>query len=337
MRIPGTRVLVAILLGLLAAGDAMAQESLLTRMLRSQKRWLQFAIVDGRVNFNWTRLVSYNSNSNTNVNGKPTTESFRVINQNGRLQLNYNRSSKNEQLKILISGNGDTVSITRNPKGESSIVPFEFSQTPGEKLKLSLGAGDKKQTFSADELWQLLIERPKECEEHLYPLLEMLRPDWKLAETVEKIKSHLLLGAGDEVIKRRTRWAALVKQLGDDQFAKREAADRTLRTDGAAVIGYLRRLDFNRLDAEQQFRIRRIIESFNEADKDDSPEDVADRLVGDPGVWLALLGNADQNSRKTAAKQLTILLGEKIDVDPTAEPDTQTQQRERLRAKIEAR
>lgn len=336
MRIAGNIIVAALLLsGFAVANAAAGQDALVTRMLKSQKRWLQFNIIDGRVEFNWTRLVQFNSNSNLTVNGKPANETFKVTNQNGRLQLTYNRNTVIEQLRIVVSGNGDTMTISRTPMGESTIAPLEFVQTPDEKIKLSLGTGENKQTFLADEIWELFLQHPKECEEHLYPLLEMLRSDWKLTETVAKIETHLLLGAGEEVIKRRERWAALVKQLGDDRFARREAADRALRTEGAAVVGYLRRLDFNRLDAEQQFRIRRILDSFNEENKDESPEDVADRLVGNPAVWLALLEKADQSSRETAAKQLAILLGEDIAVDPAADPKTQVQQRERLRAKIE--
>ena len=50
---------------------------------------------------------------------------------------------------------------------------------------------------------------------------------------------------------------------------------------------------------------------------------------------LSQLGRPEADTRKTAARQLTALLGEPIDVDPAAAPDTQKAKREKLRARIE--
>lgn len=330
MRITKTRAIVAVLLGLLAAGEARAQETLLSKTMRSRSRYMRFAVVDGRVWLKWTRLTSISMNYGSGS----VKESLHVRKQNGRLHLTYERTAKDESLKVSVSGNGDVVSISRAPRGQSAIVPVEYRQDPREKITFSIGDGPRKQTFSADELWQLLIIRRKECEEHLLPLLKMLRPGWKIAETAADIEDKLLHGASEEIVKRRAHWAALVEQLGDQRFAKREAADRALRADGSAAIGYLRQLDFDRLDAEQRFRIRRILEAIGEEDKADSAKKVAERLAGDPAVWLALLARPEPESRKTAARQLILLLGRPIDVDPAADPNTQKQQRERLRARI---
>lgn len=330
MRITGTRAIAVVLLGLLAAGEARARETLLSKTMQSRSKYMRFAVVDGRVWLQWTRLISMSSNSSSGS----VKESVRVRNQNGRLHLSYERTAKDESLKVSVSGNGDVVSISRAPRGQSAIVPVEYRQNPREKITFSTGDGDRKQTFSANELWQLLIIRQKECEEHLLPLLEVLRPDWKIAETVAGIEDKLLHGVSEEIVKRRRRWDSLVEQLGDERFAKREAADRALRADGSAAIGYLRQLDFDRLDAEQRFRIRRILEAIGAENKGDSAEKVAERLAGDPAVWLALLARPEPESRKTAARQLILLLGGPIDVDPAADPDTQKQQRERLRTRI---
>lgn len=337
MRICKIGMIAALLLGLTAAGRTPAQELVITKILQSHQQQMQFVVVDGRVTFNNTRILNYNSRSSLTYNGKPRSETLKLQTQIGWVQLTYDCTSESEELKFAVSGSGDTVSISRAPRDGSSIVRVEYSQVPDKKIKLTIGAGEEARTSEANEIWQLILERPKECEEHLFPLLEMLRPNWKLAETAAKIERHLLLGAGEEIRNIRERWNALVEQLGDDQFAKREAADRALRADGVAAAAYLRRLDVNSLDAEQQFRIRRIIESLNQADGDETPEDVAERLAGEPIVWLALLGNADRNHRITAAKQLSVMLGEDIGIDPAADPETQIQQRERLRAKIEAR
>ena len=172
MRITGTRVIAVVLLGLLAAGEARAQETLLSKTMRSRSKYLRFAVVDGRVWLKWTRLIQVGSSSSSGS----VKESFRTRNQNGRLHLSYERTAKDESLNVSVSGDGDCVSISRAPREQSAIVPVEYRQNPREKITFSIGDGDRKQTFSADGLWQLLIIRRKECEEHLLPLLELLRP-----------------------------------------------------------------------------------------------------------------------------------------------------------------
>jgi hypothetical protein len=181
----------------------------------------------------------------------------------------------------------------------------------------------------------LAIVHPKQCQEHLFPVLDMLRPDRKLALLVARIETSLLARANEDTAASDARWAAMIKQLGDDQFAKREEADRALRAGGNPALAYLRQLDFDRLDAEQQFRIRRILATLGGHNDDDSADEVATSIAHDPRVWLALLGRPEVATRRAAASQLTKLLGQPIDVDPAAEPDTQKDKRERLRERIE--
>ncbi len=292
---------------------------------------MRFAVVDGRVSFICTRMTQFSSSTSGNTASR---EEFSLLNRNGQLALSYERITDDETLKVSVTGAGDDVAITRSPNGKSAVTAVEFRQSPGKPITFSVGAGESKRTFSAPELWQLMIAHPKQCEEHLLPLLDLLRPDWKIAATAAEVEDKLIHGAGPEIVKQRTRWAKLVAQLGDDSFAKREAADRTLRAEGASAIGYLRQLDTRRLDAEQRFRIRRILESSVEDDKDDAAEDVAARLAGDPTVWLALLERPKLEYRKTAAAQLARLLGGPIGVDPAADPASQKQQRDRLRSRL---
>jgi phage gp37-like protein len=91
------------------------------------------------------------------------------------------------------------------------------------------------------------------------------------------------------------------------------------------------------LDPEQQFRVRRIIDALSGQASDDSPEQVAATLSGDPTVWMALLGRPEPSTRQTAARQLTAMLGEPIGVDPSADPATQQTQRDQLLARIEGK
>ena len=151
---------------------------------------------------------------------------------------------------------------------------------------------------------------------------------------VAKVEQKLLGGAGDSAAAEHARWMKLVEQLGDERFAAHEAADRALRSANPTVLGCLRRLDFRRLDAEQQFRVRRIIDALAAQVDDDSPEQVAMSLAGDPVVWLALIARPELATRQIAARQLAGLLGEPIPVDPNADPATQQTQRQQLQARI---
>ncbi len=101
------------------------------------------------------------------------------------------------------------------------------------------------------------------------------------------------------------------------------------------MLSYLQQLDFSRLDAEQQFRLRRIIETLTERLGNDSPEQVATWLAGDPSVWLILLTRPDVAKRQQAAQKLSAMLGQLIAVDPQADPATQKTQIEQLRLRIE--
>ena len=198
MRITGIRA-AALLIGLLAAGAAQAENSLISQMIQSQGPWMRFAVVDGRVSFICTRMTQFTSNTN----GGSSREMFSVLNQNGQLALSYERTEADETVKVSVAGDGDDVTITRSPQGKSSVKAVEFRQSPGKPITLTIGAGESKQTFSAQELWQLMIVHPKPCEEHLLPLLDLLRPDWKIAATAVEIEDKLIHGAGPEIVRQR--------------------------------------------------------------------------------------------------------------------------------------
>jgi hypothetical protein len=325
--------IVAALLGLTAVGTASAQDTLLGNMMRAQKDWLWFNIVDGRMSLSLTQLTNIQSTSRSPA-GK---ETFKLRNENGQPRLSYELTGGEELLKVEVAGGGDDVHISRTPQGKSALLAVDFRQVPNEPMVLRLGTGAGQQVFGAADLWRLLIERPKECRQHLLPLLDMLRPGSKLAGTATEIEAKLLEGAAGPAVAERGRWAALVRQLGDDSFSNREAADRELRAGGDGATAYLRHLDQSRLDAEQRFRIRRILEAAAAQNGDDSPEQAAASLAGDPAVWLALLGRPELAARRAAVGQLAALLGEPIDVDPAAEPDSQKDKREQLRQRIEGK
>ena len=105
-------------------------------------------------------------------------------------------------------GAGGKASISRSPRGKSSFVAMEFQQAPGEKTTLTLGTGDHRQVFQAADLWRLAIVQPKECQENLFPLLDMLRPDWKLGDDGWRASKPICWPAPTRIRRPdHTRWA----------------------------------------------------------------------------------------------------------------------------------
>jgi len=329
-----TNLLAAVLIGFASVAAAQPPEEVprLRQFTQGNPGFLRFRIVEGRITLTCRNIGNVPRQSSS---GNGRKETITLGYENGRAILNYERTTPNEQLIINVPRSANKVTISRLPRGKSSFTAVEFQQSPNEKTTLTLGTGDRRRVFHAADFWQLAIVQPKECREHLFPVLDLLRPDWKIAAMVARVEASLLARAREDATADRTRWAALVEQLGDDQFTKREAADRALRAGAASALNYLRQLDFDRLDAEQQFRVRRIIARLAGKSEDDSADEVATSLARNSAVWLALLGRPEAATRQTAARQLTALFGEPIDVDPAAEPDTQKAKRERLRTRIE--
>jgi len=334
MSIPRNGVVIGVWLLFVTVATARADDSLLTQLTRSGNFRLHFTVANGRVRLDSARTGNMRT-TRSQLFGKKETVEFN--NENGRPTLDYEQTTKEEQFSIQVKSGGDEFCIRRKPRGKASFTAVEFQQVVdgNPTLTLTSGSGKEQLVLRASDFWQLIIAHPRECREHLLPLLEHLRADWKLAETAADVEKNLLQAMGNGAIAKRARWAMLVKQLGDDSFAKRKAADRALRASVRVVLCYLRQLDFDRLYAEQQFRIRRTVRFLTRPGEDDSAEEIAVSLAGDPVVWLALLARPEQATRQTAARQLALLLGEPVKVDPAAEPDTQKDQRGQLRVKIE--
>ena len=180
--------------------------------------------------------------------------------------------------------------IRRVPRGNPSSCRCEFIQPATGPVSLKVGSQDVRE-YRAASLWHLCVAEPAECRQSLLPLLNLLQPNWDLVKTGDEVRAVLLRMADGGNRPDQKRWAQWVRQLGDNQFSKREAADRQLREAGRAVVVYLQQLDPSRLDAEQRFRIRRIINALTAASGDDSPEQVASWLFCRPG---GLAGDAVQ-------------------------------------------
>ena len=280
----------------------------------------------------WSHTMSYGE-----VTEKVNFQQGRMRGNGVSGTMRYERTSPQDRLVLEISSEGQ-LTLSHNDLRKSPQPPVEFVQLPDEPLSLTVGSAGKQTVYRAATLWHLMIEEPVVSRRQLLPLLSEVLPCCaRPRQTADAVEGELLKLARLGKLPERGRWSKLVAQLGDDHYARREAADRLLRDEGLAVVGSLEQFDDAQLDAEQQFRVRRIITAYRGRMVVDVPDQIAAQMFVDPLIWLALLDRPEQATRAAAAKQLAALLEEPIEIDPAADPATQRTQREQLRTKILAR
>jgi hypothetical protein len=260
-------------------------------------------------------------------------ESLGIEINSGVCSMEYLLVSPVETLRIIVS-DGNTLTVRRMIAGDNR-YELSFEQRPDMPLTLVIEQGDQKQQWQAQGLWRLYLSAPGVVREQLIPLLEQLHPSWQLAARAAEIEAALFrterLHARQPSDRRR--WADLVGQLASERFADRETAERELRASGQAVVPYLQSLPSDQLDAEQTTRIRAIVASLS-VEYEDRVDRVVAWLAGDETVWLSLLDRDDPQQRRTAAAQLSALLGRDIDFDPEASAESRREQVKRLRRRI---
>ena len=311
------------------AADDIPETPTLTNAARAG--WFQFSIASGRITVSGSRGI----NVTTTSGGTDRRDRLSVRIGGGDPIVDYELIAEDQEITIVMSSR-NRLTIERKPKSPSKTTAVLFEQPAQGPVVLRVGR-EQQAVYQMPSLWHLLVAEPVVCRQNLLPLLRLLNREWDLEKTTAEIESALIAMAGDQNLPDKRRWAEWVEQLGDARYSKREAADRQLREAGRVVITFLQQLDPSRLDAEQQFRVRRIVSSLSDNEGNDSADQIAAWLAGDPGVWLALLSREDLSIRRIAAKHLEALLGGAIGFDPAADPPTRKAQLEQLRARIATR
>ncbi len=287
-------------------------------------------MIHGRLTAHWPR---YTHSKNTSAHHKPLDirESLSVTVDGGVPSVSYELVDATQQVTYEFS-DGDQVKIQRQPAVESTAVPLTFSQG-SNRLVLEIGQGDSLRRYTASSFWHLMLAQPQICQEHLLPLLQVLRSHWPLAEEAQELEDSLLLLAESGVVEQREKWALLVDQLRSVNFKQRQAADQELRLAGPVVLSYLSQLDHSLLNAEQRYRVRRIVESLTTYSAD-APERVAATLLADNSIWLILLCHEDLPTRQLAAVHLSHLHGRSLDFDPAGDTHQRHEEIARLRSRL---
>lgn len=321
----------AVAVPLWLASVAAAQPLVMNENLGKQLGRVQLLVVGGRVVAQAPQLGGRISSNSTDEH---RSERLSIEFTGPQPSLEYELSTPNEQFLVLLS-QGERLQIQHRPRSSNSeVVPLEFLQDPTSSLMLAVGADSERRVYRAPSLWHLLLDEPDLCRERLVPLLEVLRPDWRLMDSAAEIEQAMIRVAKSPARTNRDQWSELVSQLAHDSFGERRAADRQLRQIGQAIVPYLESLDPARLDAEQRFRIRRIVADLGNDQSEDIPSRVSQSAAADARAWFTLLDREEESLRSLAAEQMQELLGEPIDFDPAANVDLRDEQIARLRERF---
>ncbi len=137
-RVPPTRnaagcrvyclAIVAVLL-MVAPGLAAAQDGLLGNMMRIQKDWLWFNIVDGRLSLRMTQMAQFETTSRS----PRRQESFKLHNENGQPRLNYELTTDDELLRSPWPALATTSTSAACRRGRGRCWPWISGRRPASR------------------------------------------------------------------------------------------------------------------------------------------------------------------------------------------------------------
>lgn len=248
-------------------------------------------------------------------------------------RLDYQASASTFEIRVAASA-GEQVAIQREPSQGTETAQVGFIQRPEGSVEFTWRKAQESIALEGRTLWHVWLAEPELCTNELLPLLKLLRPSWDLDKQAISVERALLAAAEQDWTARWPRWTELVAQLDDDQFTRRRAADRALRSAGMSVVPFLQNLEIARLEPEQRSRVRRIVANLQRFNDEDTPDRAALWLAGDPSIWLTLMARDDVSLRRIAAGELAEILGRSIEFDPAGELDLRAGQLAKLKAEV---
>ena len=324
--IRGIAVLAILILSF--AESSLAVEPVAPIRIATQSGWVKFDVISGRITAHNARHRRKKMSVTSDM-PEGAHETFSVSFEGQRPAVHYNCVDSSQTLLIdIVDGDELLIRNEREINGIPTALYFDQTRSNGVTLGIKSKLGEI--THHAPGFWHLTLLEPEFCQMHLVPLLEILRPDWRLIETAEKLEESLLQLAADGYTPPRQELDQLVRQLGSVDFRERRAADLALRRQGQILCSYFKQMDPNSLTAEQRHRIRSITRSLK-VYVGDTPQRITSQLAGDPGIYLMLLERDEVSIRELATVQLERLQGKPIRFDPLGSDAERIEQAARLR------
>jgi len=310
-----------------------AQELRISPGFSSHLRLVEIAITGGRITiankFDEDRRIF----GNTSSNGRLNKEQMRIeINQALVPRLEYENRNNPLQVAISLDGEG-SATFEREGQTDSPYTRVRLEQRVGQPLRLSLSSESEQHTFVAPMLWHLFLAEPEICSRNLAPMLQMLRPEWNLMRETELLREALLEHGATSDPAAAQQYQRWVDELGSPRFATRRQAERRLAAAGQPAALFLEMLDLRVLDAEQRYRIGRLLSRQQAREAGDTPRRLAYRMAGDIETWLALMQGSNLDQRRAASEILGQLVADPLEFDPEASPEKRREQIAAIRAK----
>lgn len=310
-------------MGLLLPPSALAQEAAESAKPLKLQKYLRLHVTGGRIEVCQQEI----GQSRTVTAGQPESPYRQHLQLQVRppcVVVQYEAIDPQGQLTLRLCERQKLV-IERVSSDPASLPTVRYEQPQTGPVKLTV-TGESSREFAAPSLWHLLLSDADAGGRHLIPMLELLSPDWGLANQADQIARELVTAAAEaDVAADESAWQRLVDDLASDRFGRRQSADESLRDGGQAAAAFLARLDRRSLAAEQRQRIDRICRSFADGTTD-TPQRVATWLLGDRSVWLTLLAHEQVELRSAAAEHLSRLTGRPIAFDPHGDEKTRQMQ-----------
>lgn len=296
-------------------------------------RAVQFDVVAGRIVGSSIHVGSNVPPITTGEGGR--SERLSIDLNNPAPTIRYELVDKKTNLKLDVS-EGEKILIRYVQHEGVGSKTIEFNQQPHEDLTLTIEDAGGKRTIQGTTLWHLLLVEPATTKQTLAPMLEILRPDWKLSMLAGAIEEALCLSARLKRTVDRSQWPAWVAELANPRYVVRRDAELKLLEAGREALPFLMSLDRSTLDAEQWRRVRNAIDSLD-AQQGDSLEKTVILLSSDPSIWISMLDRDDLSKRQLAAEQLKSIRGGPIDFDPAADAAFRAKQLNTLREQLAPR
>lgn len=316
----------------LVGETARAQQLQVNPGLAPMLRYFALDVVSGRI---VAASLQHDRKLESQSTGKDRRERLSITLAGAATSVSYELVVGEVQVGYEIV-DGAEVTVSRRGKGAGDVSFVEFHQPRTGAVSLRIGEGERQAVYEAANLWRLLAAEPELCRQRLAPLLELLKPDWRLSQTALDAEQSLYESAKQLTSAPVADWRRWVDDLGDEKYSKRQAADRQLRGLGRGGALFLMSIDWRRLDAEQQSRIRTIFHDLSGAERADTPEQVALYLVREPHAWLRLLESDDMPQRRLALEYLERLVNIKLAFDPAGEKAQRDEQLAALRRQLES-
>jgi len=302
-------------------------------VFRAQMALARAEVLQGRIYCRLDRLTRWGNTVSRSAGGSESLQ-FKTGEEGKGTSMHYELRAAERWITIDASQNAITMERLSRRDGKV-VATTRFEQPETGPLVFFVDNGGEQVRLQGDSIWQFWLSDSKTCTENLLPLCEMIGMDLPWRQFTESLEVKLLRLADAGQKRASPEWREWVDQLGDERFAVREAADRRLRGVGASLVPFARQLDATRLDAEQRFRLRRILHSMEGELTADTVDSVAEWLLDDPRAWLELLDRRDVADRTIAVRQLNRLLSSDVDFTPAADDALRDEQLARLRLRVD--